>query len=50
MFDFDFCLNIGHSKSIWRRQPFYDIHERNIMNAHIQILKENDWICDCEGD
>ena len=49
MFDFEFCLDTGDSKPVCCRQPSYGIHERKIMNTHIQILEDNDWICDCEG-
>ena len=31
------------------RQPSYGIHERMILDKHIQILEANDWICDYEG-
>ena len=49
MSDFEFCLDTGDSKPIYCRQLVYGIHERNIMDTHIQILEMNDWICDCEG-
>ena len=49
MFDFEFCLDTSDSKPVYCRQPSYGIHERKIMNTHIQILEDNDWICDCEG-
>ena len=49
IFDFDFCLDTGDSKSVCYRQPPYGIHERKIINAYIQILEDNDWIYDCEG-
>ena len=49
MFDFEFCLDTGDSKPICYRQLSYDIHERKIMNTHIQILEDNNWIYDCEG-
>ena len=49
MFDLKFCLDTGDSKSVCCRQPSYGIHERKIMNTHIQILEDNDWICDYEG-
>ena len=49
MFDFEFCLDTGDSKHVCCRQPSYGIHERKITNTHIQILEDNDRICDCEG-
>ena len=49
IFDFDFCLDTGNSKPDYYRQPSYGIHERKIMNAHIQIIEDNDWICDYES-
>ena len=49
MFDFEFCIDTWDSKSACCRQPSYGIHERKIMDKHIQILEANDWICDCEG-
>ena len=49
IFDFDFCLDTGDSKPVCYRQPSYGIHEREIMNAHIQIFEDSDWIFDCEG-
>ena len=49
MFDLEFCLDTGDSKPLCCRQPSYGIHERKIMNAHIQIIEDNDWICNCEG-
>ena len=48
MFDFEFCLDTGDSKLVCCRQSSYGIHKRKIMNANIQILEENDWICVCE--
>ena len=50
MIDFDFCLDTGDSKPVCCRQSSHGIHERKIMNTHIQILEDNVWICDCEGD
>ena len=29
---------------------FYGIHEKKIMNNHIQVLEDNDWIYDCVGN
>ena len=49
MFDFEFCIITGGSKPICCWQPSCGIHERNIMDEHIQILETNGWICDCEG-
>ena len=49
MFDFEFCLDTGDSKPICYCQLSYGIHERKIMNTHIQILEDNNWIYDCEG-
>ena len=49
MFDFDFFLDTGDSKPICYRQRVYCIHKQNIINTHIQILEENDWICDYES-
>ena len=49
MLDFEFCIDTGDSKPVCCRQPSYGIHERKIMDKHIQVLEANDWICDCEG-
>ena len=49
MLDFEFCIDTGDSKPVCCRQPSYGIHERKIMDEHIQALEANDWICDCEG-
>jgi len=49
MFDFEFCIDTGDSKSVCGRQPSYGIHERKIIDKHIHILETNDWICDYEG-
>ena len=38
MFDFKFCIDTGDSKPVCCRQPSYGIHERKIMDKHIQIL------------
>ena len=46
MFDFESCLDIGDSPPVCYRQPVYGIHERKIMNTHINVLEDNDWICD----
>ena len=50
----DLCLtsiffDTEDSKPVCCHQLVHGIHERNIMNTHIQILEENDWISDCEG-
>ena len=49
MFDFEFCIDTCDSKPVCYRQPSYGIHERKIMDKHINILETNDWSCDCEG-
>ena len=49
MLDFEFCLDTGESPPVCCRQPVYGIHERKIMTAHIRVLEDNDWICDCVG-
>ena len=45
---FEFCIAIDDSKLVCCRQSPYGIHEREIMNTHIQILINYDWICECE--
>ena len=47
-FDFEFCIDTGDSKPVCYHQSSYDIHERKIMDKHIQIFEANNWICDCE--
>ena len=49
MFDYELCIDTGNSKSVCCRRPAYGIFERNVMKKHIQILEDNDLICDCEG-
>ena len=49
MFDFEFCIDTGDSKAVCCRHTSYNIHERKIMDKHIQILQANDYICDCDS-
>ena len=49
MFDYGFYLDMGNSLPVCCRQSIYGIHEKKIMNKHIQVLDDNDWICDCVG-
>ena len=49
MFNFECCLDTGYSKPVCCRHPVYGIHERKIMNTYIQIMEENNWICDYDG-
>ena len=46
MFDFQSCLDTCDSPPVCYRQPVYGIHERKITNTHINVLEDNDWICD----
>ena len=49
MLDFEFYLDTGESPPVCCRQPVYGIHKRKIMTAHIEVLEDNDQICDYVG-
>ena len=42
MFEFEFCLDTGDSLPVCCRQLVYSMHERKIMNTHIEGMEDND--------
>ena len=49
MFDFEFCIDTGHSPLIYCRQPVYGFHESKILTKLIADLEVNKLIRDREG-
>ena len=49
MFPFEFYLYTGDSLPVCYCQSVNSIHERKIMNMHIKVLEDDNWICDCVG-
>ena len=49
MFDFECCLDTRDSPPVCYRHPVYDICGRKLINTHIKVLEDNDWIYDCVG-
>ena len=47
MLDFEFFLDTGNLPPLYCRQPVYAAHEKKIMNTHILVLEDDDYICDC---
>ena len=49
MLNFEFCLHTGDSPPVYCRQLVYGTYEKKIMNTHIKVLEDNDWMCDYIG-
>ena len=49
MFNLEFFLDTGDSSLVCCRHPVYCLHEKKIMNTHIKVFENVDWICDCVG-
>ena len=45
MFDFELCIDTSDSKPVCYHHPAYGIRKKKMIK-NIQILEDNDWICD----